>query len=347
MAQQFASDNNAGLCPEALTALVEANEAGHAPAYGDDEWTERAREAVRRLLEAPDAAVHFVFNGTAANAIAMAHVCRPYDAVIAHESAHVATDEAGAPGFFSGGAILRTADGAGGKLTPADVERLATGGRGVHSSRPRLVTLAQATEAGTVYRPAEMQRIAEASRRLGLVLHMDGARLANAVAHLECAPADVTWRAGIDILSLGGVKNGLAFGEALVVFDPERAREIEWRIKQSGHLNSKMRLMTAPWVRLIESGAWLVNARHANAMAVRLASCLADAPGLRIVHPVEANAVFVEMSAPVQAAVRARGWRFYTFAGEVVCRLMCAWDTSAETVDRFASDIAAAAAARP
>ncbi len=345
MPQHFASDNNAGLCPEALAALIEANAEPHAPAYGDDAWTERARSAIRGLLEAPEAVVHFVFNGTAANAIALAHYCRPYHAVIAHAASHITTDEAGAPGYLTGGSWLRTADGPHAKLRPDDIERLSPPGRGVHSTKPRVVSLTQATENGTVYKPAELKALSEAAKRAGLVVHMDGARLANAIAHLGCSPADATWRCGVDVLSVGGVKNGLGIGEALVVFDPEAAREIEWRIKQSGHLNSKMRLVAAPWARLVETGAWLRNGRHANAMAQRLAKHLSAVEGLRIVHPVEANAVFADMPAALQDRVRAKGWRFYTFAGATTCRLMCAWDTVPETVDRFAADVASAAAA--
>lgn len=342
MQQQFASDNNAGMCPAALEALVEANAAGHIPGYGDDPWTARAVGAVRALLEAPHADVHFVFNGTAANAIALAHLCRPYHAVIAHAQSHIATDEAGAPGFFAGGTWLRTADGAHAKLTPADIDRLAAPSRGVHSTKPRVVSLTQATEFGTIYAPAEVAALADAARSHGLAVHMDGARLANAVATLGCAPAEITWQAGVDTLSLGGVKNGLAVGEALVVFDQGLGAEIGWRIKQAGHLNSKMRLVTAPWARLIETGAWLGNARHANAMAKRLAEQMAAIPGVSVIEPVEANAVFAGMTPQVQARLRAQGWRFYTFSGERICRLMCAWDTAEDTVDRFSAAIAAA-----
>lgn len=344
--QQFASDNNAGMCPEALAALVEANAAEHAPAYGDDPSTMRARAAVRTLLDAPDAAVFFVFNGTAANAIALAQLCRAHHAIIAHESAHIATDEAGAPGFFSGGAWLRTAGGPHGKLRVSDVEALTAGGRGVHNVKPRVVSLTQATEAGTVYSVSEVAALSRAARDKGLAVHMDGARFANAVAGIGCTPADLSWRAGVDVLCLGGVKNGLGMGEAIVLFDARLAEEIEWRIKQSGHLNSKMRLVTAPWAALLESGAWLRNARHANAMAQRLAGRLGGLDGIRIANPVEANGVFAEMPVAVQVAVRAKGWRFYTFAGETGCRLMCAWDTAPDTVDRFADDIAAAVRAR-
>lgn len=343
MRQHFASDNNAGMCPEALAALIEANAELHSPAYGDDAWSERARAAIRGLLEAPQAAVHFVFNGTAANAIALAQLCRSYHAVIAHECAHISTDEAGAPSFFSAGASLRTCNGPHAKIRPEDIERLTTGGRGVHSTRPRVVSISQATELGTVYKPGEIAAISTPAHRAGLAVHMDGARLANAVAHLSCSPADITWRAGVDIVSVGGVKNGLGVGEALVVLEPGLGEEIEWRIKQAGHLNSKMRLVAAPWARLIETGAWLANAQHANAMAKRLAGQLTAAPGIRIVEPVEANAVFADMAPAIQQAARAEGWRFYTFVGETVCRLMCAWDTMPETVDNFAAALIRAA----
>src|SRR5262245_60863276 len=211
--QQFASDNNAGLCPEALEALLAANAEGHAAGYGGDVWTERACQRLRVLFET-DCAVFFVFNGTAANALALAQLCRPYHAVIAHAESHVATDEAGAVGFCSGGAWLLTADTPLAKLTPDAVEVLATSGRGVHSVKPCALSVSQVTEIGTVYRREELLALTETARRLGLKVHMDGARLANAVAALGCAPSDITWRAGVDVLSFGGVKNGLAVGEA-------------------------------------------------------------------------------------------------------------------------------------
>lgn len=336
--QQFASDNNAGICPEAMAALAEANAGGHVLSYGDDPWTERARRAIAGLLEA-DCATFFVFNGTAANALALAQLCKPWHAVICHALSHVDTDEAGAPEFFSGGAKLMPADGANGKLAPATVERLATRWQGFHHVKARALSVTQATEAGTVYTAAEIAALAAAARRHGLLVHMDGSRLANAVAHLGCRPADVTWRAGVDVLSLGATKNGLAVGEAVVFFRRELAEEFEWRVKQAGQLASKMRFVTAPWAGLVESGAWLGNARHANAMARRLADAIGQLPGVRAMFPVEANAVFADIPVALQAAVRARGWRFYTFLGDTGCRLMCAWDTGVDTVDRFAADM--------
>ena len=338
MSQQFASDNNAGLCPEALEALLAANREGHTVGYGDDAWTARACDRLRALFET-DCQVFLVFSGTAANALALAQICRPYHAVIAHAESHVATDEAGAPGFFSGGASLLTADTPFAKLTPEAVEALATGGRGVHSVKPRALSLTEATEMGTLYSREELTALTETARRLGLKVHMDGARLANAVAALACAPADLTWRAGVDVLCFGGVKNGLGAGEAVLIFDQALAHELEWRVKQAGQLNSKMRLMAAPWVGLLESGAWLKNAWHANAMARRLWEAIANVPGVEPMAPVESNGVFVRL--PVRAAegLWQKGWRFYPWGDGF--RLMCAWDTQPETVDRFAADMAA------
>jgi threonine aldolase len=337
MLQQFASDNNAGLCPEALEALLAANAHGHAAGYGDDAWTQRACDRLRALFET-DCAVFLVFSGTAANALALAQICRSYHAVIAHAESHVAKDEAGAVGFFSGGASLLTADPPLAKLTPAAVEALATSGRGVHSVKPRALSLTEATEMGTIYSRDELIALTETARRAGLKVHMDGSRLANAVARLACAPADITWRAGVDVLCFGGVKNGLAVGEAMLFFDRDLAQELEWRVKQAGHLNSKMRLMAAPWVGLLESGAWLKNAWHANAMARRLWEAIARVPGIDLMAPVESNAVFVRMPARVADRLRQKGWRFYAWGDGF--RLMCAWDTAPETVDRLAADVA-------
>ena len=215
----------------------------------------------------------------------------------------------------------------------------------MHHVKARALSITQATELGTVYTPAEVGALTEVARRHGLKVHMDGARFANALATLQCSPADLSWRAGVDVLCLGGVKNGLAVGEAVLFFDGELAAEFEWRVKQAGHLNSKMRLVTAPWLALLEDGVWLKNARHANAMAQRLGERIGNLPGVRLVAPVQANGVFVELPVPVQARLRDKGWRFYTFLGETGCRLMCAWDTTPETVDRFAADLAAAALA--
>jgi threonine aldolase len=341
MAQQFASDNNAGMCPQALEALVRANGEGHVPGYGEDRWTIEAKEKIRALFEA-DCAVFFVFNGTAANALALAQLCRPYHAVITHKISHVEEDEANAAGFFSGGAKTLGVDTPLAKLTPDAVEDLAGKELSVHQAKPRAVSLTQATELGTLYTREETAALSEVAHRHGLTLHMDGARFANAVAALECSPADLSWRAGVDILCFGGVKNGLGAGEAMLFFDPALAQEFQWRVKQAGQLNSKMRFVTAPWLALLENDTWLTNARHANAMARRLQEQVAGETGVRLCFPVEANAVFVDLAPTAQERLRGKGWRFYTFLGERTCRLMCAWDTEPETVDRFAADLLAA-----
>jgi threonine aldolase len=340
MQQQFASDNNAGMCPEALEKFLEANASGHAPGYGEDRWTSEAKARICELLER-DCEVFFVFNGTAANALALAHLARSYEAVLCHALSHIETDEAGAPEFHGGGLKLMTAAPPEAKLTVEAVDVLATRYAGHHHVRPRVLSLSQATELGTVYSPDEIGRLSAAARRHGLKVHMDGARFANAVARLGCQPADASWRAGVDVLCLGGVKNGLAVGECVVFFDRDLAEGFPWRVKQTGQLNSKMRLVSAAWLGLLESGAWLRNARHANAMADRLRAGIERA-GLPLLAPVEANGVFVGIPAEVQGELRRKGWRFYTFLGETGCRLMCAWDTTPETVDRFLGDLAAA-----
>lgn len=342
MSQHFASDNNAAICPEAFAALVEANAAGHASAYGDDAWSKRATAAIEDLFERKSK-VFFVGNGTAANALVLAHLLQPFDAVIAHAIAHIEEDEANAVGFMSGGGKIMVADTPHAKLTPAVVGRLARRGRGVHSVRARALSLTQATELGTVYTPDEIAALAAEARKVDLKVHMDGARFANAVATLCCAPADVSWRVGVDVLVFGGVKNGLGFGEAIVFFDEALADAFDWRVKQAGHLASKMRFITAPWETLLSSGAWLRNAQHANAMAGRLGDALVRL-GLPLMEHVQANAVFVAMPVEVQQRVRADGWRFYTFAGETGCRLMCSWDTAPATVDRFVDAVRAALA---
>ena len=339
MEQQFASDNYAGICPEALAALTAAN-AGHAPAYGEDEWTRRVSDRLRALFET-DCDVYFAFNGTAANSLALASLCQSYHSVICHELAHVDTDECGGPEFFSNGSKLLPAKGEGGKLTPAAVEEVIARRSDIHYPKPRVVTLTQATEVGTVYRPAEVAAIAELAHARGLRVHMDGARFANAVASLGVSPADVTWRAGVDVLCFGGTKMGLPVGEAVVFFDRRLSEDFAYRCKQAGQLASKMRFLSAPWLGMLEGDVWLHHARHANAMARRLADGLATLPGAKLLFPVEANGVFAELPAAAIAGLRARGWRFYTFIGAGGARFMCAWDTTPARVDALLADLRA------
>jgi threonine aldolase len=345
----FASDNWAAIAPEALAALLEANGAGHAPAYGDDAWTARAADTIRSLFEA-DCAVFFVFTGGAANALALAAVCRPYEAVVCTPQAHIATDECNATGFFGQGVSLLAAandDAAArrGKLTPAALRAAATRRGDLHAPRPRAVSLTQATELGTVYRVDELQALGACARELGLAVHMDGARFANAVATLGCTPAEASWRAGVDVLSFGATKNGAPMGEAVVFFDRRLSDGFERRVKQAGQLASKMRLIAAPWVGLLEGGAWLAHARHANAMAARLADAIGGLPGVELLHAPEANGVFARLPRTAIEAVRARGWQFHEVMPGGVCRLMCAWDTPAQSVDAFAAELSLACAA--
>lgn len=327
---QFASDNYAGICPEAWQAMQAAN-AGFVSSYGDDIWTERACEHIRQVFET-DCQVFFVFNGTAANSLALASLCRSYHSVICHELAHVETDECGAPEFFSNGTKLLHVNGPGGKLDLTAVEMAITRRSDIHYPRSKVLSLTQATEVGTVYTPDEISAASELARRYGMRVHMDGARFANAVVALDVAPAEITWRAGVDVLCLGGAKNGMAVGEAVVFFDRELAHEFDYRCKQAGQLASKMRFISAPWIGMLEHGAWLKNARHANDCAALLEHHLAGIAGVRIMYPRQANSVFVEMPVTVVDALLSAGWHFYSFIGSGGARFMCSWQTTERDV---------------
>ncbi|CAN5564749.1 low specificity L-threonine aldolase [soil metagenome] len=334
--QQFASDNYAGICPEVWAAMADAN-GGSVPAYGDDLWTARAADAFRSLFETP-CEVFFAFNGTAANSLALAALCQSYHSVICSNFAHIETDECGAPEFFSNGSKILVAQTEDGKLTPEAVRAIATERTDIHFPKPRAVTITQPTETGQVYTIAEIEAISATCRELGLRLHMDGARFANACAALGCAPADITWKAGVDVLCFGGTKNGMAAGEAIVFFDIGLSEDFAYRCKQAGQLASKMRFLSAPWVGLLESGAWLANARHGNACATRLAAGVADLPEVEAMFPVQANAVFLRAPERVLDRLRDRDWRFYTFIGGGA-RFMFAWDSDRARVDALIDSI--------
>lgn len=340
LSQQFASDNYSGICPEAWAAMAEANR-GHDRAYGDDQWTARAADHFRQLFET-DCEVFFAFNGTAANSLALAALCQSYHSVICSETAHVETDECGAPEFFSNGSKLLLAKTENGKLTPEAIREIALKRQDIHYPKPRVVTLTQATEVGTAYRPEEVRAISQTCRELGLHLHMDGARFSNACAFLDCSPAELTWKAGVDVLCFGGTKNGMAVGEAILFFNKELAEDFDYRCKQAGQLASKMRYLSAPWVGILQNQAWLKYARHANHCARLLAELVSDVPGVSLMFPVEANGVFLQMSESALAALRAQGWRFYTFIGAGGARFMCSWDTEEARVRQLAADIRAA-----
>jgi threonine aldolase len=335
--RQLASDTYAGICPEALQAIAEANE-GHASPYGDDPWTARATELLCNLFET-DCSVFFVGTGTAANALALAAMCQPYHSVLCHADAHIQTDECGAPEYAGRGLKLVPILGDHGKLTPESIREAAGRRRDVHSSKPRAVSISQATEVGTVYSGAEIRAIGDTAHNLGLRLHVDGARFANALATLDLPPRALTWQAGVDILCFGGTKNGMAEGDAIIFFNRTLAEDFAYRQKQAGHLLAKSRFITAPWAAMLESGGWLKNARHANAMAKRLEKELQGFTGVRVLHPVEANAVFVQFPPGWSDALRQRGWQYYTIAdGD---RLMCSWDTDAEDIAALARDLLA------
>jgi threonine aldolase len=334
---QFASDNYAGICAEAWQALSEA-QAGYAVSYGDDSWTAKACDALRDFFET-DCEVFFVFTGTAANSLALASLCHSYHSVICHETAHVETDECGASEFFSNGTKLLTVGGPHGKVDPAAIEHTVNKRSDIHYPKPKVLSITQPTELGTLYTQAEMIALHGLTKRLGLKLHVDGARFANAVAALDVAPKELTWRAGVDVLTLGGAKNGLPLGEAVVFFDKRLAFEFDYRCKQAGQLASKMRFLSAPWLGLLRDGALLRHAAHANACARRLATVLAAIPGVTLIHPVEANAVFVQLPETAIATLRGRGWVFYTFIGSGHCRFMCSWATAEGDIAALTNDL--------
>jgi threonine aldolase len=332
----FASDNYAGTCPEAWAALAAAN-AGHAISYGDDGHTEAACRAISTLFGC-DCDVYFVFNGTAANSLALAALCQSYHSVICPDSAHVETDECGAPEFFSNGSKLLCARSEHGKVAPATVAELATRRRDIHFPKPRVLSITQTTEAGTVYTPDEVRALHEVAARHDLKLHMDGARFANAVAALGCHPAELTWKAGVDVLCFGGTKQGMPVGEAVVFFDRSLSADFAWRCKQAGQLASKMRYLAAPWPAMLADGAWLRHAGNANTHAARLGAALATMPGVELLHPVQANAVFARLPTHLAAGLRERGWRFYDFLGGGGARFVCGWDCQPAWIEALLAD---------
>jgi threonine aldolase len=334
--RHFASDNYAGVCPEVWEAL-HAADADHVPGYGDDPHTARA-QALFRDLFSTDCEVHFVFNGTAANSLVVASACDAFHAVICHAYSHLETDESNAPGFFAHGVKTLPIDTPLGKLVPAEVERVFHNRRDVHASAPRVLSLTQSTELGTVYTPDEVGALAASAHGLGMVVHMDGARFANAVAGLDVSAAEITWKAGVDALCFGGTKNGMLGSEAVVLFNRDLASAFKRRCKQSGQLASKMRYHAAQWIGMLEGGAWLRHAGHSNAMAALLEAKLREVPKVRILYPRQANAVFVEMPRAMADGLMSKGWRFYNDVGPGGARLMCAWNTSPGDVASFAND---------
>ncbi|WP_017654346.1 low specificity L-threonine aldolase [Fortiea contorta] len=340
--EQFASDNYSGICPEALEYMLRANQ-GSAPAYGNDEWTQKATDYFRELFEI-DCEVFFTFNGTAANSLSLAALCQSYHSVICHETSHIETDECGAPEFASNGSKLLLAKGENGKLTPQSIDSIVTKRADIHYPKPKVISITQATESGTLYSIDELLEIKAVAETHKLKIHMDGARFANAVAALNKSPAEITWKSGVDVLCFCGTKNGMALGEAILFFNKNLAEDFDYRCKQAGQLASKMRFISAPWLGLLETGAWLKNARHANQCAEYLENKLLNIAGVQIMFPREANAVFAKLPEPVIHSLKAKNWQFYTFIGMGGVRLMCSWNTTKTRIDQLISDIETAIA---
>ena len=340
----FASDNAAGIAPEILAAIAGANE-GAALAYGRDAWTQRVERRFADVFER-EVAVFLVATGTAANALALAHLTPPWGAVLCHAGSHIATDECGAPEFFGGGLKLVGLPGDAGRIAPATLQHALEHGQwgGPHHVSATVLSLSQATEAGTIYRPAEIARLAEIAHGHGLTVHVDGARFGNALARMNASPAEATWKAGIDALSFGATKGGALAAEAVVFFDPARGADMQSRRKRGGHLVSKHRFIAAQMEAYLADGRWLTLARHANDMADRLAAGLARA-GLGPVWPVEANEVFVALPSRIDARLKAAGASYYPWSSDGVpsgvapdatlVRLVTSFATRADEVDRF------------
>jgi threonine aldolase len=346
--RSFRSDNNAGVCPEAMAAILETNRKGHALGYGGDELTEQAVHAFRALF-GPDTGVFFVATGTIANTLALACLVRPWSRILCHHESHLNDDESTAPELFTRCRVttISTPEDRS-KLTVDDIERAAVTSRGdVHQPQPGALTISNPTEFGEVYTPDETRSICEVAHTLGYRVHVDGARFANAVASLGCHPKELTIDAGVDALSFGGTKNGLAFGEAALFFPQGDAaaharavHEFPYLRKAAGALLSKHRFVSAPFLATLRDDAWLRHAGHANAMARRLARGLTGA-GLQIPYAVDANAVFPILGGRLDNALHERGHAFYRFGAPErgMARLMCSFDTEDEEIDAFIADV--------
>lgn len=335
MRYDFGSDNTAGMAASAVEGLVRAND-GFARAYGADDVTARAADQIRQRLDA-DAEVRFVFSGTAANAIALSMLAFPFEAVLAHNAAHVCTDETGAPGFFGHGLGLIGLPGFSGKIDPLALKAQLNEPEVGHRQPPAALSLTQATEYGAVYSEEELRHLIEPVKLRGHGVHLDGARLANAAA-AGFDLKDIA-RLGVDVLVFGGAKAGANCAEAIVLFDKSLARRLDNRLKQAGQTASKARFLAGPMLGLLESGDWEAGGAHANLMAQRLAEGVATRSRFVLAHPVEANAVFVRMPAEAHARLNAQGWACYAFDDGSV-RFVCSWATTTEAVDELIEAVA-------
>ncbi len=337
MSANFTSDNQAPVAPEIMAAIIKANE-GRAPSYGADAITARLQPLFAKVFES-DVRIFPVTTGTAANALALAMLTPPWGAIFCHQESHIATDECGAPEFHTSGARLHLLPGDHGKLAPETVSRalaeISPGNQ--HQSQPAVISLSQVTEAGTVYSPEEIAALTAIARRHKLYVHMDGARIANAITSLKCAPADITWRAGIDVLSFGATKNGALAAEAVLFFNPALSDNFVFRRKRAGHLVSKMRFLSAQLEAYLENGLWLELAANANAQAARLADGMRGVSSVEILHPVHANEIFVRIPPAMIKPLRDQGFGFHVWEREEegIIRLVCAFDTKPDEVERF------------
>ena len=340
----FASDNTSGVPDSILSALAQAN-SGYASGYGTDAFMGQVRARIRALFEAPEAEVFLVTTGSAANALALASYCPPWGAVYCHALAHIEVDECGAPEFYTGGAKLTHVDGNSGKMEPHALrEALAQAGRGVvHNVQPGILSLTNLTECGTRYSVSEISELAAIAKSHGLPVHMDGARFANALVAEGCSPADMSWRAGVDVLSLGGTKNGLMGVEAVILFDPARAWEFQLRRKRGGHLWSKHRYLSAQMAAWLEDDLWLDLARNANAMAARLETGLEGCAELLFDRG--GNMVFAKWPSGLHRQLQAAGAEYFLWPDHqnldgpddlpISARLVCSWNTQPSDVDNF------------
>ncbi|MDD1724000.1 MAG: low specificity L-threonine aldolase [Methanospirillum sp.] len=333
----FASDNNAGVHPEILASIYKVN-SGHVLAYGDDPFTKTAIKQVQKEF-GTDGEVFFVFNGTGANVSALATVTRPFQAIICPRTAHINVDECSSPERFIGCKLIDV-DAPYGKITPAAIDPFLSSLGDEHQAQPKVVSITQATELGTVYRPEEIRILADYVHRHGMFLHMDGARLANAAAFLGCSLRDLTGDCGVDMLSFGGTKNGLMYGEAVIFFDQVLARDYRYTRKQTTQLASKMRYIAVQFERLLEHELWRENALHANRMAALLADLVRELPDLSIAYPVEANAVFVKMPKESLERLRSEFFFYITEDSGQLARWMTSFDTREEDVRRFGEAVA-------
>jgi threonine aldolase len=332
----FASDNTSGAAPEVMAALMRAND-GYAMGYGNDASMARARDQIRDVFEAPEAAVYLVSTGTAANALALSVYCPPWSAVFCHTHAHIAEDECGAPEFYTGGAKLVLVPGEHGRMTPASLGATiaTTGNGGVHGVQRGMVSITNVTEAGTVYSPAEVAALATVAKAHGLPVHLDGARFANALVATGASAAEMTWKAGVDVVSFGGTKNGCLGVEAVVMFDPAKAWEFELRRKRGGHLSSKNRYLAAQMEAYLTDDLWLRLARQANAMGAHLVDGLRQMNDVELLHPAEANISFPHFPAGTHARAQGVGAVYYEMPapeGREAARFVASWSTTPEDV---------------